>query len=692
MLFFKSRLLFASLILLFPITYIFTQDSVYVTIPDIHVSIEDEGEIIGVPVYVNYPSAMQGFQLGLKWDAEKLELDTLVFEETLFEVGSQYNQTSPSQLRALVGLSIDSFVIDENLPVLIAYYKLKKFTGIVEIQFDPTFIIEFSDGDIEDIPFIINNGTITYNDQQARTLFSPPTDLSPEGTTCTGLYSRGTAPLLGFDFNVDWDTTAFRLVDVGYANNPLGLREDEVEMSATSLRLARDTTLRDTTPPLPYGVQLLELCFEPTSLTSTSYLRIGRRVDPIFHLVFEDSLYSPAPYNLFPGSLYLRGEQARDTVKLKVGAPISTDIPDSLLCTTIRAENYIDVSGFDFTVNWPEGLNRSQINYPSDEPGLSGTSLLAQSETSARFGLNPDEPINLTLAPGTPLVELCFVGEFAPCDFFPIELAEQPDETHFDRRLLDLPGGLPLSYELTSGYVHQEGGDALRAELETVYSDPDSTLHLIRMSTTSDVCITDFPFLVQYDFSEIGFEDVELAPGREDDFRIRRRGSPVAGAKGFVLERVPGSSVIRITPGEIAIFTFTRRGTLDTVPIGLLSYDTDTISIAREDGLVLGIPVLLTGGGIIFGLDTITGTRDFNAPENPPLSVFPNPTSGFINLNGLPGSDDVFIWVYDQSGRLLRQFSRHGHRVDLSGLPAGVFLLRVEQGEFRWVEKVVIGW
>jgi hypothetical protein len=288
-------------------------------------------------------------------------------------------------------------------------------------------------------------------------------------------------------------------------------------------------------------------------------------------------------------------------------------------------------------------------------------------------------------------VELCFAGNFAPCDFFPIELMEQPEETRFDRRLLDLPGGLPLSYDLTSGYVHQEGGDALRVELETVYSDPDSTLHLIRMSTTSDVCITNFSFLVQYDFSELSFDDVELAPEREDDFRIRRRGSPIAGAKGFVLERVTGSSNIRITPGEIASFTFTRRGILDTVPIGLLPYDTDTIAVTREDGFILGIPVLLTGGGIIFGLDTITGTQDFNAPENPPLSVFPNPASGFINLDDLPESGDVAVWIYGQSGRLLRHFPRSGHRVDLSGLPAGMFWLRVEQGEFRWVEKIIIG-
>jgi hypothetical protein len=496
--------------------------------------------------------------------------------------------------------------------------------------------------------------------------------------------------LLGFDFSVDWDTTAFRLVDVGYADNPLGLRDEEVSWSPTSLRLARDTALQDTTPPLPYGLQLLELCFEPTSLNSTSFLRIGRREDPIFHLVFEDSLYSPAPYNLFPGSLYLRGEQARDTVKLAIGAPISTDIPDTLLCTTVRAQNYVDVSSFDFSASWPEGLTLARINYPDSAPALTGTTLLAQSETSARFGLNPEEPVNLTLEAGTPIVELCFSGDFAPCDFYPIELAEQPTESGFERQVLDLPGGFPLAYALTSGYVHQEGGEALRLELENVVSHPDSSVHRIRLSTTSDVCVTDVPFLVSYDFSELGFEEVELAPEREGDFRIRRRGSPVAGAKGFGLERAPGSDIIRITPGEIATFTFTRRGTQDTVPLGLLHYETDTIAVVREDGITLGVPVFLTGGGIVFGIDTTTSTTYFNAPQNPPLTVYPNPTSGRINLKGLRGTERVTVWVYERSGRLLRHVLNSGDRVNLSGLPAGVIWLRIEQGDFRWMEKVIL--
>ncbi|WP_222707016.1 T9SS type A sorting domain-containing protein [Neolewinella aurantiaca] len=601
-----------------------------------------------------------------------------------------YNQTSPSQLRIIASSDLLPFNFTESSPALFVYFKLKKFTGFIDINFDPNFRIELSRDDHTTIPHTTSNGSITYNDQQARTLFSPPTDLSPEGTTCTGLYSRGTAPLLGFDFNVDWDTTAFRLVDVGYADNPLGLRESEVAMTPTSLHLARDTSLRDTTPRLPYGVQLLELCFEPTALTSTSYLRIGRTVDPVFHLVFEDSLYSPAPYNLFPGSLYLRGEQARDTVKLEVGPPVSTNISDTLLCTSVRAKNYIDVSAFDFSVSWPEDLALAQVHYPDNEQGLVGTSLLAQSETSARFGLSPDEPVNFSLEPGTPLVELCFTGDFTPCDFYPIELAEQPDETHFDRRLLDLPGGLPLSYKLTSGYVYQEGGDALRIELETVHSDPDSSLHHVRMSTTSDVCTTDFPFLVQYDFSELGFDDVELAPEREGEFRIRRRGSPIAGAKGFALEREPGASGIRITPGEIATFTFTRRGTLDTVPIGLLPYETDTITVTREDGVTIGIPVFLTDGSIIFGLDMITGTRYFNSPQNPPLTVYPNPTSGIVNIEGLRVGSPVSVWIYDRSGSLLRRIQNPDDQVDLSGLPAGIFWLRVEQEGVRWMEKVIM--
>ena len=671
-------------------TTLWSQDTLRITIPDIDISLEDEGEIVAVPVFIDYPSNVALFQLGMTWDAEELELDTLIFGNLLTSVFSSYNQTSESQLRAITNINSFPFQFSSSTPAFTAYFRLKKFTGLVNIEFDPSFRMLFGQDNQIVIPHTTTNGTITYNDQQARTLFSTPTPLSDDGTICTGLFSRGMAPLLGFDFNVDWDTTAFRLVDVGYADNPLGLRDEELAWNPTSLRLARDTALRDTTPRLPYGLQLLELCFEPTTLNSTSFLRIGRSEDPVFHLVFEDSLYSPAPYNLFPGSLYLRGEQARDTVKLTIGAPISTDIPDSLLCTTVRAQNYVDVSTFDFSASWPEGLTLSQISYPDGAPELAGTALLAQSTTSARFGLNPDEPVNLTLSPGTPIVELCFSGDFTPCGFYPIELAEQPAETGFERRVLDLPGGFPLSYALTSGYVHQEGGDALRLTLEHVVSHPDSSLHRVRLSTTSDVCVDDVPFLVSYDFSELGLDEVALAPERTDDFRIRRRGSPVAGAKGFTLERVAGAEINHLTPGEIATFTFTRRGAQDTVPVGLLHFDTDTIAVVREDGFTLGIPVVLTDGGIVFGIDTTTSTTYFNVPQNPPLTVYPNPSSGNINLKGLRASERAMVWVYDRGGRLLRHLPNSGDRVNLSGLPAGVFWLRVEQGEFRWMEKVVL--
>jgi hypothetical protein len=97
----------------------------------------------------------------------------------------------------------------------------------------------------------------------------------------------------------------------------------------------------------------------------------------------------------------------------------------------------------------------------------------------------------------------------------------------------------------------------------------------------------------------------------------------------------------------------------------------------------------------------------FNAAPEPgelqPLEfglnqVYPNPFNGKAVIRyGLAKSGDANLSIYDLSGRLVRTLAR-GHRNagyyeavwDATNLPAGMFIVRLQSGEFSAVQKAVL--
>jgi len=104
------------------------------------------------------------------------------------------------------------------------------------------------------------------------------------------------------------------------------------------------------------------------------------------------------------------------------------------------------------------------------------------------------------------------------------------------------------------------------------------------------------------------------------------------------------------------------------------------------------------------GLGTATGTALITVARllatEPALSLlvrtWPNPTAGWLQLEGdLPGRGDVLVGLHTVAGMLVQQSVgpvRQGklqHRLDLSTLPAGVYILTAEQEGRRSQFKVV---
>ena len=78
------------------------------------------------------------------------------------------------------------------------------------------------------------------------------------------------------------------------------------------------------------------------------------------------------------------------------------------------------------------------------------------------------------------------------------------------------------------------------------------------------------------------------------------------------------------------------------------------------------------------------------------ITVSPNPTHGIVNVsfNNVKEADCVFI-LYDIQGNILKNESHkviHGttDRLDFSGLPKGVYFLRIRSAAFEKVEKIVL--
>ncbi|MEL6660983.1 MAG: T9SS type A sorting domain-containing protein, partial [Bacteroidota bacterium] len=80
---------------------------------------------------------------------------------------------------------------------------------------------------------------------------------------------------------------------------------------------------------------------------------------------------------------------------------------------------------------------------------------------------------------------------------------------------------------------------------------------------------------------------------------------------------------------------------------------------------------------------TTTSVQDIRNTE---FNVYPNPTNGWVQLDGFTADR---IEVLDQLGRTVRTQTQAGNGVDLSGLPAGVYVLRMQAEEQVISAKVV---
>ena len=75
------------------------------------------------------------------------------------------------------------------------------------------------------------------------------------------------------------------------------------------------------------------------------------------------------------------------------------------------------------------------------------------------------------------------------------------------------------------------------------------------------------------------------------------------------------------------------------------------------------------------------------------LKIYPNPTTGLLKVEiyNLPEYQMATIWLYSMSGQLITNINNVSNNadIDISGQPAGVYVMRIIAGEFQTEWKII---
>lgn len=117
----------------------------------------------------------------------------------------------------------------------------------------------------------------------------------------------------------------------------------------------------------------------------------------------------------------------------------------------------------------------------------------------------------------------------------------------------------------------------------------------------------------------------------------------------------------------------------------------------NSNGPAFGLYVALSAGGDLIPLPLVTTTGFDERLLSENFEFYPNPASDFINVNlELDESLDIKLEMTDISGRIFNSIdlgSRNNIRnfkMDVTGMPKGIYFLRVNAGASSIVEKVII--
>ncbi len=138
---------------------------------------------------------------------------------------------------------------------------------------------------------------------------------------------------------------------------------------------------------------------------------------------------------------------------------------------------------------------------------------------------------------------------------------------------------------------------------------------------------------------------------------------------------------------------------------GIWSSLTTSVATVNSAGLVRGRSVGLDtifyratnacGTSIARHAITVTafrGAEPIGAATDEGLKLYPNPTSGTLNVAITGGTGDATILITDVSGKVLftKATSEKNFEIDMSGVPVGVYIIKVMTSSKTYTEKIMV--
>lgn len=111
-----------------------------------------------------------------------------------------------------------------------------------------------------------------------------------------------------------------------------------------------------------------------------------------------------------------------------------------------------------------------------------------------------------------------------------------------------------------------------------------------------------------------------------------------------------------------------------------------------------GLPVRIsyTRKDMQINLETCTGMDDTFSLQNNSLAVYPNPTSGIIEITNLSGKNIESLKLLDVSGKIVMEEENKpllpystGYELNLESLPMGIYFLRISDNGHLITKKII---
>jgi len=83
---------------------------------------------------------------------------------------------------------------------------------------------------------------------------------------------------------------------------------------------------------------------------------------------------------------------------------------------------------------------------------------------------------------------------------------------------------------------------------------------------------------------------------------------------------------------------------------------------------------------------SLVGVNEIN--RNDTFLVYPNPTNGVVTINPVVGNDQLFVNIYDFTGKKIFT-GKNLHTIDLTRYPAGIYLMKIVKDEQVWQTKLI---